>query len=93
MKTHSLPKTDSIQELATFWDTHDLTDFQEELEEVTEPVFVRATPIQVYLEPSEAEAVQRIAQTKRVSQEQLVHEWVLERVPRRKGGRRTKHGG
>src|SRR5262245_42626287 len=41
MKTPKLPSTDSIQELAKFWDTHDLTDFEEELAEVTEPVFVR----------------------------------------------------
>jgi len=39
MKTQHLPKTDSIPELAQFWDTHDLTDFEDELEEVTEPVF------------------------------------------------------
>jgi hypothetical protein len=41
MTTSKLPKTDSIQELAQFWDTHDLTDFEDELEEVREPVFVR----------------------------------------------------
>ena len=34
-----IPKIDSIEELAKFWDTHDLTDFEEELEEVKEPVF------------------------------------------------------
>ncbi len=43
MKESKLPKTDSIQELAEFWDTHDLTDFEDELEEVIEPVFVRGT--------------------------------------------------
>ena len=32
MKTQRLPQTDSIQELAQFWDTHDLTDFEDELE-------------------------------------------------------------
>ncbi len=36
-----LPITDSIEELAEFWDTHDVTDFEEELEEVPHPVFVR----------------------------------------------------
>ena len=36
-----IPETDSIQELASFWDTHDLTDFEDQLEEVTEPVFER----------------------------------------------------
>lgn len=39
MNQTNIPQTDSIQELADFWDTHDLTDFENELEEVTEPVF------------------------------------------------------
>ena len=39
MNRKNIPKTDSIQELADFWDTHDLTDFEDELEEVDEPVF------------------------------------------------------
>ena len=39
-----LPKTDSIEELARFWDTHDLTEFESELEEVEEPVFERRVP-------------------------------------------------
>lgn len=40
MTTSKLPKTDSIQELAKFWDAHDLADFEDEMEEVTAPVFV-----------------------------------------------------
>jgi hypothetical protein len=36
-----LPTTDSIEELASFWDTHDLTDFEDQLEVVAEPVFAR----------------------------------------------------
>jgi hypothetical protein len=39
MKTQRLPQTDSIQELAQFWDAHDLTDFEGELEEITQLVF------------------------------------------------------
>lgn len=42
IKRHRLPNTDSVQELAGFWDKHDLTDFADELQEVREPVFVRA---------------------------------------------------
>jgi pyridoxamine 5'-phosphate oxidase len=41
MKKSKLPKIESVQELADFWDSHDCTDFEEELEEVTEPVFER----------------------------------------------------
>ena len=36
MNQTSILQTDSIQELADFWDTHDLTNFEDELEEVTE---------------------------------------------------------
>ena len=50
MKKSKLPKTDSIQKLAEFWDTHDLTDFEDELEEVAEPIFVRGSAIKVHLE-------------------------------------------
>lgn len=35
-----IPNTNSIEELTHFWDTHDVTDYEEELVEVTEPVFV-----------------------------------------------------
>jgi len=38
---NTIPKTDSIQELAEFWDTHDITDFFDELEEISEPVFLK----------------------------------------------------
>ena len=47
MKSKKLPKTDSIRELARFWDSHDLADFQGELTEVTEPVFARDESIQL----------------------------------------------
>ena len=54
MKQPKLPKTDSIQKLAEFWDTHDLTDFEDQLEEVTEPVFAHDT-IKVSEETADAD--------------------------------------
>lgn len=83
MKKSKLPRSDSIQELAEFWETHDLTDFEEELEEVAEPVFVLDSAIKVHLESREAEAVQRIAQAKGVSGEELIRAWVLQELARR----------
>ena len=56
MRRPSIPQTDSIQELAHFWDTHDLTDFENELEEVGEPVFERQIVIPVRLEPEAADS-------------------------------------
>ena len=92
MKKAKLPRTDSIQELAEFWDTHDLTDFEDELEEVAEPVFVRGTAIKVPLESSEAEAVEQMAQAKGVSREELIRAWVLQKLTRGNKSRPIKHG-
>ncbi len=92
MKTSKLPKTDSIQQLAKFWDTHDLTDFQDELEEVAEPIFVRGIPISVPLQSREAKTVRQIAQSKGVSEAELIREWVLQKLARHKGaGPRRRH--
>ena len=71
-KKRKPPKTDSIQKLAEFWDAHDLTDFEPELEEVPEPVFAFKTAIKVPLEPRQVNAVERMAQAKGVSREEPV---------------------
>lgn len=80
MTTPQLPKTDSIQELAEFWDTHDLTEFEGELEEVAEPVFDRETDITLHLEADEVEAVRAMARSKGVADAELIREWVLEKL-------------
>ena len=80
MKTQNLPKTDSIQELAQFWDTHDLTDFEDELEEVSKPVFEAATVIPVNLELEEAKAVRKIAEAQGIVDAELIRGWVREKI-------------
>jgi predicted DNA binding CopG/RHH family protein len=76
-----IPRTDSIEELAKFWDTHDLTDFEGQLEEVTEPVFQREVEaVLVPLQPQEVEAVKRIAESKGVEYGALIRGWVLEKI-------------
>jgi predicted DNA binding CopG/RHH family protein len=90
MKKSNLPRTDSIQELAEFWDTHDLTDFEEELEEVAEPLFVRGTAIKVPLESRQVEALEQMAQAKGVSREDLIRTWVLQKLARRNKARPSK---
>ena len=80
MNKKMIPETDSIQELAHFWDTHDLTDFEDQLEEVKEPVFESITDLKIHLEPDEAEAVRQIARLKGISHVELVKEWVLEKI-------------
>ena len=80
MNTNKIPQTDSIQELAGFWETHDLTDFEAELEEVADPVFERETEVSIHLPSKEAETLQNLAQSQGVDSAVLIREWVLERV-------------
>ena len=80
MKNQQLPQTDSIQELAQFWDTHDVTDFENDLEEVTEQVFAPRTAIRLNLESTEAEAVRRLAEAKGIADAELIRGWVREKI-------------
>lgn len=81
-RRQTLPNTDSIAELARFWDTHDLTDFERDLEEVKEPVFVRkeGTSLRIELQPTEAKHLRTIARSKGVKDSTLVRQWILERL-------------
>jgi len=77
-----MPRFDSIEELARFWDTHDLTDYADELEEVAEPVFGRRaeTAMTIRLQPKQAEALRRRARASGVPQAQLVRDWIAEKL-------------
>jgi hypothetical protein len=80
MSTNRLPNTDSIEELARFWDTHDATDFEDQLEEVSEPVFKLDGTITLRLSPDEAETVRHLANSKGVAESELIRSWVLEKL-------------
>jgi hypothetical protein len=79
---NKIPQTDSVAELARFWDTHDITEFEDELEDVREPVFDRGgqNVVHVRLQPEQAAALRRIAQAKGVDETELLKDWVEERL-------------
>ena len=77
---HQIPQTDSIEKMAHFSDTHDLTDFEDQLEEVTVPIFERETKVTVHLQPEEVWAVKKIAASKGVADTELIRQWVLEKL-------------
>jgi predicted DNA binding CopG/RHH family protein len=74
--------TDSIQELASFWDTHDVTEFEDEMEEVDERVFDKGRQVEmrIALLPEELTALKRIAESKGMDQTDLIREWVSEKL-------------
>ena len=84
IRIQRIPQTDSIEELARFWDTHDLTDFEDQLNEVTEPIFLRRKPtaVTIRLTPREVKALKRIAKSQGVDDTALLRQWILERLHR-----------
>lgn len=75
-----MPNTDSIRQLTEFWDTHDFTDYEDQFEEVTKPLFSKKSIIHVEVSTQEAEAVDELAKSKGVKAADLVREWVQEKV-------------
>ena len=89
VRQRELPRTDSIEELARFWDSHDLTDFEDQLEEVPATVFDRTPIVHVPLRPEEYSALQRIAEARGVAKAELIHEWVAERMHAEESGEQS----
>ena len=88
MKSQRIPETDSIDELARFWDTHDLTDFEDQLEKVRKPVFARrdGATLAIALHPHEAQVLRRMARSEGVEEVILVRAWIREKL---RGSHRT----
>ena len=77
-----MPQTDSVTELAHFWDAHDLTEFNDEIEEVKTSVFERGSQnvLRVTLPPNEAAALHRAAESRGLGDTELVREWLSEKL-------------
>ena len=101
MKYQRIPDTDSIEELAQFWDAHDLTDFQDQLEEVGRPVFRRQkeSRVAIALTPKEAQDLKRLAESEGTQEAKLVRNWVRQKLresslhkPPNKPSQKTRRG-
>ena len=80
MRKQGLPKTDSISELASFWDKHDITDFEDLLEEVTEPVFTKGTDVHIHLEQDEFDSIEKLARQRGLKKDDLIRKWIVEKL-------------
>jgi hypothetical protein len=80
MSKATIPNTDSIKELAEFFDSHRFEDYEDQLEEVAQPVFARRDSIQVTLESGQVESLERMAAARGVSKEDLAKEWLVQRL-------------
>lgn len=80
MSKQELPKTDSISELAFFWDQHDITDFADLLEEVKQPLFGKGKRIHIHLKQDEIESIERLARKSGLGKDDLIRKWIVEKL-------------
>ncbi len=64
--------------------------FQDDLEEITDPIFGKRTCLSVSLPSSKARAIERIARAKGVSQDDLIREWILQELANHNGGHKRR---
>jgi hypothetical protein len=74
------PETDSIRALAEFWQSHNLTDVDDALVEVTEPVFQREESLSVVLPAADLAALRARARQEQIPETALVSRWIHERL-------------
>jgi hypothetical protein len=89
-KRDPIPETDSIKELAEFWQTHSPLDYEDLLVEVPGPLLVRKKTVRVPLKPAEEKAVMKMAAAKGLSTAELIHKWVAEKITRHKNAKRKR---
>lgn len=76
----SLSHSRSYEEMAEFWDTHELTDFEEHLEEVdiTFDPAIRRT--EVGIDPELYMQLQTVAHVRRISVQTLINLWLSQKL-------------
>jgi len=77
-----IPDFRTLKEMAEFWDTHDVTDFEDELEEVREPVFknMNAKVVPLMLDTDQYVKLKRIAAHKKIDAVSLVNQWIRQQI-------------
>ena len=78
-----LPTFSSDEELAEWIETHDLSEYMDSLEVVTEEIKVQRTPresVGLDLNPKDLDAIKRVAKTKGIPYKTLIQNWLTEKL-------------
>jgi allophanate hydrolase subunit 1 len=79
-KVSSISQTRTMEEMADFWDTHSLADYDDQTYEVEITFDPSARRTFVSIEPELLSDLRRIARERRVSTQTLVNLWLRQRV-------------
>lgn len=83
MKTKKIPQFKSIREEAVFWDTHAITDYWGNMEEVEIefiPQTKKAESVTIRLEPELKKRLEKAAKNNRVSLSTIARLWLIDRL-------------
>lgn len=80
-----LPKFSSDEELAKWIETHDLSDFMDGFEVVSEEIKAQRTPrkkklVGLDLNPRELDAIKQVAKTRGIPYKTLIQNWLIEKL-------------
>ncbi|MDY7079594.1 MAG: CopG family antitoxin [Chloroflexota bacterium] len=76
----SISKASTQEEIAEFWDTHSLADYDDQTYEVEMQFDPAARRTYVGIEPELLQEVRQIASERRVSTQTLVNLWLRQRI-------------
>lgn len=79
-RVSSISKSRTIEEMAAFWDTHSLADYEDQTHEVEMSFAPSARRAYIGIEPELLEELRRIARERHVSLQTLVNVWLRQRV-------------
>jgi len=79
-RVSSISKARTLKEIAEFWDTHSLADYDDQTYEVEMTFEPSARRPVVIIEPELMEDLRRIASERKVSTQTLVNLWLRQRV-------------
>jgi hypothetical protein len=79
-KVSSISQSHTIEEMAEFWDTHSLADYDDQTYEVEMTFDPSARRTYVGIEPELLADLRRLARQRRVTLQTLVNVWLRQRV-------------
>lgn len=79
-KLTSISKSSTIEEMAEFWDTHDVTDFDEDTYEVETEFDIQFRSHYVAIDPELLQELQKAAKTRGLKTESLINLWLQEKL-------------
>ncbi|NIR47219.1 hypothetical protein GWO43_01870 [candidate division KSB1 bacterium] len=76
----SISEAKSYEEIAEFWDEHDLTDYWDKTKEVTFDVEIETERIYYGIDNKLAEEIEALAKHRGISGDTLVNMWIQEKL-------------